>query len=106
MTTVWINDVEQAVGGDYVLQRHGDEVRVGRVRNGKIHWLGVAPDQRGGAAMTKPQQNELRRSGKGATDQDSAKIETEVEGTPGTKGSGGPVPPGNRPGWMDREQQK
>ena len=52
--------------------------------------------------MTKPQQNELRRSGKGATDQDSAATKAEVEGHPGTKGRGGPVPPGNRPGWEGR----
>ncbi|HEV2889395.1 MAG TPA: hypothetical protein VGX28_03390 [Frankiaceae bacterium] len=52
--------------------------------------------------MTKPQQNELRRSGKGATDQDSAKIKPDLEGTPGTNEIGGSVPEGNQPGWMAR----
>lgn len=52
--------------------------------------------------MTKPQQNELRRSGKGATDQSSAEIKPEAGHELGTKGSTGPVPPGNQPGWMAR----
>ena len=52
--------------------------------------------------MTKPQQNELRRSGKGATDQDSAKLKPDLEGTPGTSDTGAKVPPGNRPGWEPR----
>lgn len=52
--------------------------------------------------MTKPQQNELRRSGKGATDQSSAEIKAELDGTPGGTGDSGPVPPGNQPGWMAR----
>ncbi|HWL35704.1 MAG TPA: hypothetical protein VNQ77_05875 [Frankiaceae bacterium] len=52
--------------------------------------------------MTKPQQNELRRSGTGATDQSSAEIKAEAGQELGTKGTGGPVPPGNQPGWMDR----
>jgi hypothetical protein len=52
--------------------------------------------------MTKPQQNELRRSGKGATDQGSAEIKPEAGQELSTKGRGGPVPPGNQPGWMAR----
>lgn len=52
--------------------------------------------------MTKPQQNELRRSGKGATDQDSAKTKPDLEGAPAAQGEKGPVPPGNKPGWVDR----
>jgi hypothetical protein len=51
--------------------------------------------------MTKPQQNELRRSGKGATDSDSAKTKAQL-GTPDSGGSTGPVPPGNQPGWAGR----
>jgi hypothetical protein len=51
--------------------------------------------------MTKPQQNELRRSGKGATDQDSAKNHAD-SGAPSGTGDAGPVPPGNQPGWMGR----
>jgi hypothetical protein len=45
--------------------------------------------------VTKPQQNELRRSGKGATDSDSAKTKARL-GTPGASGNTGPVPPANR----------
>lgn len=53
--------------------------------------------------MTKPQQNELRRSGYGATDEDSAKIN--VDEPPGTGGSAGPVPEANRPGHHDEQDQ-
>ena len=53
--------------------------------------------------MTKPQQPELRRSGLGSTDQDSAKLTTD-EGFP-AEGSGGPVPPDNRPGHHPDEEQ-
>ena len=52
--------------------------------------------------MTKPQQNELRRSGLGATDQSSAEVKAELDGDPGSTGATGPVPPGNQPGWMAR----
>ncbi len=52
--------------------------------------------------MSKPQQNELRRSGRGATDQDSAKGKVELDGTPGSDRDTGPVPPGNQPGWKSR----
>lgn len=52
--------------------------------------------------MTKPQQNELRRSGKGATDQSSAEIKPDAGHAPAAKGNTGPVPPGNQPGWMSR----
>ena len=52
--------------------------------------------------MTKPQQNELRRSGKGATDQSSAEIKPEAGQELSTGGKTGPVPPGNQPGWMAR----
>jgi len=52
--------------------------------------------------MTKPQQNELRRSGLGATDQSSAEVKAELDGDPGATGNTGPVPPGNQPGWMAR----
>ena len=55
--------------------------------------------------MSKPQQPELRRSERGATDDDSAKLKAE-------KASGGDsptgwVPPDNRPGHHpDHEQDK
>ncbi|HEU0131000.1 MAG TPA: hypothetical protein VFQ85_08425 [Mycobacteriales bacterium] len=52
--------------------------------------------------MTKPQQNELRRSGKGATDQSSAELKPEAGQELSTKGRGGPVPPANEPGWVGR----
>ncbi len=53
--------------------------------------------------MTKPQQNELRRSGKGATDQSSAEIKPEAGQELDVRGgTGRPVPPGNQPGWMAR----
>ena len=55
--------------------------------------------------MTKPQQPELRRSGRGATDQDSAKTFLTAERTGGKTGKLGPVPPGNRPGWEDRSSE-
>ena len=51
--------------------------------------------------MTKPQQNELRRSGKGATDQSSAEINADAPDLSGSGGTG-PVPPGNQPGWTGR----
>ena len=55
--------------------------------------------------MTKPQSPELRRSGLGATDQDSAKINAEE--TPDPQGSTGRVPPANQPGHHpDTEQDK
>ena len=55
--------------------------------------------------MTKPQSPELRRSGLGATDQDSAKINTDE--TPDPQGSTGRVPPANQPGHHpDTEQDK
>lgn len=56
--------------------------------------------------MTKPQQPELRRSGLGSTDQDSAKVNAD-ETISGTGGGGGPVPEENQPGHHpDVEQDK
>ena len=55
--------------------------------------------------MTKPQQPELRRSEKGATDRDSAKGFLEAEEVPAGKGNSGPVPPGNQPGWAARGER-
>jgi hypothetical protein len=52
--------------------------------------------------MTKPQQNELRRSGKGATDQDSAELKAQAGREPAEKGRTGKVPLGNQPGWKSR----
>ena len=55
--------------------------------------------------MTKPQQPELRRSGKGATDQDSAKLKPDLDSSQrGGSGGLGPVPPGNQPNWQGEER--
>lgn len=51
----------------------------------------------------KPQQPELRRSGRGATDDDSAKIKAE-ESVQGDKTTGW-VPPDNRPGHRPEQDQ-
>ncbi|HEX2578729.1 MAG TPA: hypothetical protein VHK88_20465 [Aquihabitans sp.] len=53
--------------------------------------------------MTKPQQPELRRSGYGATDDDSAKVNVDAE--PGVGGAAGPVPEANRPGHRPAHDQ-
>jgi hypothetical protein len=56
----------------------------------------------------KPQQNEIRRSergsaGVGGTDALKAKADLDG-GTTGDAGGGAhPVPPGNQPGWMQRD---
>ena len=57
--------------------------------------------------MTKPQQPELRRSGKGATDQDSAQLKPDLDSSRRDVDGGGlgPVPLGNRAGWQDRGEQ-
>jgi hypothetical protein len=58
--------------------------------------------------MPKPQQPELRRSGYGATSDDSAKIKatTETEGVESAaQGTGGPVPEDNRPGHHPEHEQ-
>lgn len=47
-----------------------------------------------------PQQPELRRSGQGATVQDSAKAKADHRNVDRDKH---PTPPGNRPGWMQGE---
>ena len=52
--------------------------------------------------MTKPQQPELRRSSRGATDTDSAKAH--VTSVSGKERRIGPVPPGNRAGWEARDE--
>ena len=49
-----------------------------------------------------PQQPELRRSGKGATVQDSAKTKAD---TPNAGRDPHPTPPGNQPGWMQTEER-
>ena len=54
--------------------------------------------------MSKPQQPELHRSGKGATDPASAEANAEVSG-PGAEGATGPVPEDNQPGHHP-EQEK
>ena len=54
--------------------------------------------------MTKPQQPELRRSGLGSTDQDSAKIRAADEELD-QHGRSGPVPPENQPGHRPANEQ-
>lgn len=57
--------------------------------------------------MTKPQQNELRRSGKGATSDDSTKTKVTVDGAHEADQPQGRIPPDNRPGHHpDVEQDK
>ncbi len=55
--------------------------------------------------MSKPQQPELHRSGKGATDPASAKAAAEVGGNPGAGGAVGPVPEDNLPGHHPEQEQ-
>ncbi len=54
--------------------------------------------------MTKPQQPELRRSGLGSTDQDSAKINAD-ETVSGRSAGAGPVPEDNQPGHHPPKEQ-
>ena len=53
--------------------------------------------------MTKPQQPEIRRSERGATDDDSAKIKADEAKSEG--GHQGWVPPDNRPGHHPEQEQ-
>ncbi|HVM20693.1 MAG TPA: hypothetical protein VM307_12110 [Egibacteraceae bacterium] len=53
--------------------------------------------------MTKPQQPELRRSGLGSTDMDSAKFNADDEIDTG--GNVGPVPEENQPGHRPAKDQ-
>lgn len=55
--------------------------------------------------MSKPQQPELHRSGKGATDPASAKASPEVNPRAGDEGGGGPVPEENLPGHQPEHDQ-
>jgi hypothetical protein len=55
--------------------------------------------------VSKPQQPELHRSGKGATDPASAKADAEVGGNPGSGGRAGPVPQDNQPGHHPEQEQ-
>jgi hypothetical protein len=50
-----------------------------------------------------PQQPELHRSGRGATDPESAK--GQVDSPAADEGDAGPVPPDNRPGHHPDEEQ-
>lgn len=57
--------------------------------------------------MAKPQQPELHRSGKGATDPASAKAAAELGGSPGDSGPQGSIPEENLPGHSpDHDQDK
>jgi hypothetical protein len=51
-----------------------------------------------------PQQPELRRSGKGAAVQDSAKAKANSDNRDVDR-DGRPTPPGNQPGWMQPQEQ-
>ena len=53
--------------------------------------------------MSTPQQPELQRSGRGATDPKSAK--DRLGGPDGEEGDAGPVPPDNQPGPVPADQQ-
>ncbi len=55
--------------------------------------------------MSKPQQPELHRSGRGATDPASAKANAETSADPGAEGAAGPVPEDNQPGHHPAEEQ-
>ena len=55
--------------------------------------------------MAKPQQPELHRSGKGATDPASAKAAAEVGGAGGATGPTGPIPEDNLPGHHPEQEQ-
>lgn len=48
--------------------------------------------------MTKPQQSELRRSGRGSTDQEGAELRAREADAPEVKGRTGRIPEANRPG--------
>lgn len=48
--------------------------------------------------MPKPQQPELRRSGKGSTDQDAAEMRADQESADADGGGVAPVPEENQPG--------
>ena len=53
--------------------------------------------------MSKPQQPELRRTGYGATDDDSAKFRADQAGE--ETGDAGPIPEANRPGHHPESEQ-
>lgn len=53
--------------------------------------------------MTNPQQPELRRAGRGATDEASAKSKADMSAP--VDGSTGAVPPENRPGHHPEHEQ-
>ncbi len=53
--------------------------------------------------MSKPQQPELHRSGKGATDPHSFKSDVDSPGA--EQGNAGPVPPENQPGHHPEIEQ-
>jgi hypothetical protein len=55
--------------------------------------------------MSKPQQPELHRSGRGATDPASAKANPEVGTEVGSEGAVGPVPEENLPGHHPEKEQ-
>ena len=52
--------------------------------------------------MTRPQHNELRRNSRGASAHDTVKQTAALGGTPGGKGTPGPVPTRNQLGSISR----
>lgn len=55
--------------------------------------------------MSKPQQPELHRSGRGASDPASAKTKAEVDGKAPQSSGAGPVPEENLPGHHPEHEQ-
>lgn len=56
--------------------------------------------------MVKPQQPELRRSGRGDTDQEGKELIARESGIPASSGGGmGPTPEANRPGHHPEHEQ-
>ena len=55
--------------------------------------------------MSKPQQPELHRSSKGATDPAAVKSDAGLGTNPGVEGASGPVPEDNMPGHHPEKEQ-
>ena len=55
--------------------------------------------------MSKPQQPELHRSSKGATDPASVKSNADLAENPGASGAAGPIPEDNQPGHHPEHEQ-
>ena len=55
--------------------------------------------------MTRPQQPELERSGRSDVDQQGRRSAREQKSDDTTEGTGGPMPPENRPGHRPEQEQ-